>query len=292
MKNRKTMAFILIILAGLLWGTSAIFVHYLTPLGVSSMQMTFVRGAVSTVVIGIYVLISNKNLFKVRISDLPFYIISGICMMMASVFYYLSMQRTCVSTSVVLLYIAPAYVMIYSVLFLKEKINLIKGLAVVLVIVGCALSSGVTGGMKYDTLGIIFGVLSGLSYGTYSVLTKYETERKCNSLTATFYSYTIMAISAMFIASPIEVVRLGAGSSVVALLMLGLGVCTFALPYFLYSVSMKYLPAGTASSLAVVEPLAATCYSVMLFGEELGIYKLLGIIAIVISVLLLSKTEE
>ena len=128
MKNRKSMAFILIILAGLLWGTSAIFVHFLTPLGVTSMQMTFVRGAVSTVVIGIYVLISNKRLFKARISDMPFYIVSGICMMMASVFYYLSMQRTCVSTSVVLLYVAPVYVMIYSVLFLREKFNWIKGI--------------------------------------------------------------------------------------------------------------------------------------------------------------------
>lgn len=292
MKNRKSMAFILIILAGLLWGTSAIFVHFLTPLGVTSMQMTFVRGAVSTVVIGIYILISNKKLFKTRISDMPFYIVSGICMMMASVFYYLSMQRTCVSTSVVLMYVAPVYVMMYSVLFLKEKFSLLKGLAVVLVVMGCAFSSGVTGGMKYDTLGVIFGILSGLSYGTYSVLTKYEMERKCNSLTAAFYSYLAMAISAMFIASPVEVVKLGAGSPAIALLMLGLGVCTFALPYFLFTLSLKHLPAGTASSLAVVEPLSATCYGVMFLGEQLDLFKVIGILAIIISVLLLSRTEN
>lgn len=292
MKNRKSMAFILIILAGLLWGTSAIFVHFLTPLGVTSMQMTFVRGTVSTVAIGLYILISNKELFRTSISDMAFYIPSGICMMLASVFYYLSMQRTCVSTSVVLMYVAPVYVMMYSVLFLKEKFSLLKGLAVVLVVMGCAFSSGVTGGMKYDTLGVIFGILAGLSYGAYSVLTKYEMERKCNSLTAAFYSYSAMAISAMFIASPAEVVRLGAGSPAIALLMLGLGVCTFALPYFLYSIGLKYLPAGTAASLAVFEPLSATCYSVMFLGEQLDLFKAIGILAIIISVLLLSRTEN
>ena len=36
----KTKAFIFIIVAGILWGTSGIFVNYLAPYGFTSMQMT------------------------------------------------------------------------------------------------------------------------------------------------------------------------------------------------------------------------------------------------------------
>ena len=44
MKNK---AFIYIIIAGLLWGTSGIFVHYLAPLGLSPLQMASIRGTVA-----------------------------------------------------------------------------------------------------------------------------------------------------------------------------------------------------------------------------------------------------
>ncbi|MBR5505295.1 MAG: hypothetical protein IKV73_03205 [Clostridia bacterium] len=46
----KKQAFIFIILAGLLWGTSGIFVHYLAPFGFSSLQLVFFRTVVSTLV--------------------------------------------------------------------------------------------------------------------------------------------------------------------------------------------------------------------------------------------------
>ena len=60
MKNR---AFIYIILAGVLWGTSGLFAHYLSPLGFSSVQMTGVRGIISAVALVVYALIKNKGFF-------------------------------------------------------------------------------------------------------------------------------------------------------------------------------------------------------------------------------------
>ena len=48
---------------------------------------------------------------------------------------------------------------------------------------------------------------------------------------------------------------------------LGLGIVTFIVPFFLFTWSMKHLPAGIASALSVVEPMAATVFSAVLFRE-------------------------
>ena len=42
----KTKAFIYVIIAGIAWGTSGIFVNFLAPYGYTSLQMTALRGAV------------------------------------------------------------------------------------------------------------------------------------------------------------------------------------------------------------------------------------------------------
>jgi len=287
----KIRAIAYIVLAGLLWGTSGIFVRFLEPYGTSPMQMTFVRGFVAAVAVGIYILITNKSLFKIKKENIPFYIGSGICILLTAVLYYSSMQKTSVATSVILMYMAPVYVMIYSVLFLKEKFTFLKGIAIVLMLIGCALVSGVAGGLKYDLAGILLGILSGITYGAYSIITKIEMQRQFNSLSATFYCYFVMAVISMCVSRPVAVFSVAASSWQSMFLMIGLGIFTFALPYFLYNLGLQKIPAGTASSLAVVEPLAATFYSTMFFNEPLDVFSIVGFISIVVSVIMLSRAD-
>lgn len=263
----------------------------LTPYNVSAIQMTFIRSFVAVIAMAIYILITNRELFKTKMANIPYYIGSGVCIFLTAVLYYISMQRTSVATSVILMYMAPAYVMIYSVLFLKEKFSFKKGFATVLMLCGCALVSGIADGLKYDFLGICCGVLSGISYGAYSIITKIEMQKKFNSTSATFYCYVVMAILAMTVSNPIDVFKIGASSIEVTGLMIGLGILTFTLPYFFYNIGLRNLPAGTASSLAVFEPLAATLYSVLFFSEPIGLFGLIGFFCVIISVIILSFAE-
>ncbi|MBR4031096.1 MAG: EamA family transporter [Clostridia bacterium] len=291
MKNNK--ALICIILSGLLWGTSGIFVHYLAPYGITSMQMTAIRGVVSLIAIGIYILITDRELFRTNLPNLLFGAGAGLSMFITASAYYTSMQLTSVSTSVILMYTAPLFVMAYSVIFLKEKFTFIKGISVIGIFIGCALVSGVVGGMKYNTLGIIIGFISGIAYSAYNIFTKIEMNRKINPLTATFYCYVFMAFFAVIFSSPqnlIPIVKLN--PPVFILAFAGLGVLTSAMPYFLYTIGLKKLPAGVASSLGIIEPLAATLYSMILFNEKLSIYHIIGVVLILCAVVLLSRPEE
>lgn len=63
------------------------------------------------------------------------------------------------------------------------------------------------------------------------------------------------------------------------------------LPYLLLTLAVRDLPAGTAAALSIVEPMAATIFSVVLFHEQLGIASAIGIVMILASVFMLGKAE-
>ena len=285
-------SFVYIILAGVLWGTSGVFVHYLSPYGFTALQMTAVRGSVSFLFLALYALLFDKRLFGVSRRQLILCLCMGISLLGTAGGYFASMQLTSVSTAVVLMYSAPIYVTVFSVLFFGEKMSRGKLTALILMIVGCALVSGIVGGLKFDPLGVLLGVISGISYAAYNIFTKIATRRGCKPMTATLYSSLFMALIALAISNP-KGIATGAMQKPLLLLpmLLCLGVVTFVMPYVLYSTAIKALPAGTASALSIVEPMAATLFSIFLFDEPLTLYSGVGIALILCAVFLLGRTD-
>ena len=289
----KMRAFVYIIVAGILWGTSGIFVHFLTPYGFSSVQMTAVRGLVSFIGMAIYALLINKSLFRFKLKDIAFFIPIGVTLFTTAAFYYASMTMTSVSTAVVLMYMAPVYVMVFSVLFLGEGFSPLKLASIAAMLVGCALVSGIIGGISFDVLGIVLGILAGVSYATYNVVTKVALKKGINAVTATVYSFLVMAIVAISASKPHVIVEKAIDNPFPVIpLLIGLGIVTFVIPYFLYTLAMRDLPAGTASALGIVEPMAATVFSVIFLDEKLGWLPAIGIVLILAAVFALGKAED
>ena len=289
----KKRSFIFIILAGILWGTSGIFVKFLAPYGFSSLQMTFFRGLISFIAMLVYILCHDRKLLKVSLRELILFAGSGLGFFGTASCYYFSMQATSVSTAVVLMYTAPVLVMIFSVAFLGEKLTPLKTLSVLCMLLGCGLVSGIIGGLKFDFFGIAVGLLSGISYSAYNIFTKIGMRRGSHPLTATLYCFIFSSAIAFFTCSPKEIPdAVSADASVTIPLIIALGICTCVLPYLLYTIALKALPAGTASALSIVEPMAATVFSIVLFEEDIGISSVCGIILILGAVFLLSRSEN
>lgn len=288
----KKIALIQIILASILWGTSGIFVHYLAPYGFTSLQMTFFRSVVSCICMALYILIFNKKLFKVTLKQLLLFAGSGLSFFLTASCYFYSMQATSISTAVVLMYTAPIFVMIYSVMFLGEKLNHKKAVAVLTMLVGCGLVSGIIGGLKFDAMGIAVGFMSGIAYSAYNILTKIGMKGNSNPMSAILYCFLFAVLIATFACDIGEIPKsIGTAPLITLPLVVGMGLATCIAPYFLYTLAMKKIPAGTAASLGIIEPMAATLFSVMLFGEELSWASVSGIVLILGAVFLLSKSD-
>ncbi len=289
----KTLPYIYIILASVLWGTSGLFAGFLSKAGLTSIQMTGIRTSVAAVSMILYALIGNRRLFKATPKEIALFVLSGIALFLTGTFYFMAMQASSVSTAVVLMYTAPIFVMIYSVSVLGERLTPLKIFSVAIMLVGCCFVSGIIGGMVLNLRGIILGLLSGLAYSMYNIVTRIEMKNGSNPVSASMYCFILAAIIALFVSNPLGIVqtalKCGAGVSVVMLLC---GVCTCILPYFFYTLALKSIPAGTASSLAITEPMAATIFSILFLGERPSVFSMFGIILIICSVFLLSRVKE
>ena len=287
----KKVSLFYIVLASVLWGTSVIFFNILSPCGFSPIQLASLRAIVAALVMMLYALLFNRNLFKVSFKELLLYALSGASVFGTASCYFWSMKLTSASTGVVLMYTAPIFVMFYSVMFLNEKMTKTKLVAVVLMILGCVLVSGIIGGFKFNVFGILIGLASGVSYSVYNIITKIEMIKKYDSTKASLYCFVFFALVSLFFSPLFDTVNLvvKTNSAIYVILM---GLATSALPYFFYTKALKVIPAGTATSLGIIEPMSATIFSVFIFGEVLSVTSFFGIVLILTSVFMLSKTKE
>ena len=290
---KKSQAYGLVILSSFLFGTSGIFVRLLSPYGFTSMQMTAMRGIVSAVTLSLFVLFTKKSLFKTNLKMLGLFVLSGIFMFLAALCYYTAMTYTTVATAVVLMYAAPIYVLLFSVLFLKEKLTVTKVIAVALMLVGMALVSGILGGMEFNFWGVFFAIAAGVAYAAYNIVAKIEMQKGAQPLTAMIYCYLVMGVAAGACADLPDLVNLTQQSpALLWTLIVSIGLCTCAVPYLMYTTSLKYVPAGTASALSLIEPMAAILYSVVFFREPLTLPLMVGIVLILGAVFIITRIKE
>ncbi len=288
---KKTKAILCVIFAGILFATSVLFVHVLAPRGFSSLEITAARGVSAALFMVLFVLFKDWRLFRVKPTELLLYMLAGLSTFGTSAAYFISIQASSASTAVMLLYTAPVLVMICSVAFLGEKLTVGKVIAVLCMLLGCGLVSGIIGGAKFSLFGVGMGLLSGISYAAYNVITKIEMRRSCDPLTASMYSYLFMMVISLFFIDPIRTVSVAVVDPLSVVLLFGCGFVTCAMSYLFLTFGLKDLPAGTASTLCVVEPICATLFSVAFLGETLSWISAIGIVLVVAAICLLSRTE-
>ena len=149
----KRFAVFFVLLAGTLWGCIGIFVRRYNALGLSSMQTVAVRMVIAAVLFSLFVLIYKRSLFKIRLKDIWIFIGSGVISVgLFTYCYFSSIELSSLSVAAVLLYTAPAFVMLFSLIFFKEKMTIPQAISLVLAVWGCAVITGVIGGTRGVTL--------------------------------------------------------------------------------------------------------------------------------------------
>lgn len=292
MGMKKKRALVLLILAGILWGTSAIFVKYLTAYGITPIQLTAVRATVSAVIMSVFMLFRDRSKFSCAGKDIIIFLALAVTLFFSAFLYYTSMVRTSVCTAVILLNLHPVYVTVLSALIFRERPSRVKLLSIAAMLIGCAFVSGVFGGVEIDAIGILCGAFSGISYGCYILLVKFYNRRGISSTTANIYSFIFMAIGALLVCDPASLASVAISRPIPVLpLLVGIGIFTFVLPFVFNGVAMRDISASTASALGIMEPLSATLFSVLLFGEPIDVWQVIGVVTILTAVVVLGLDE-
>jgi drug/metabolite transporter (DMT)-like permease len=289
----KKRAILFIVIAGVMWGTSGLFSHVFGLYGYTALQKTAVRGSVAFLCMLAFVLIRHREAFRIKLRDLWLYVGIGAGLFGAAAAYYAAMVMTSESTAVVLMYTSPIYVLIFSVLFFGERLTPLKLLGIGGMLLGCCFVSGIFEGFSGNVAGILMGLLAGVSYGAYNIFTKIALRRSCKPMSTTLYGFMGMAILAVCTSDPAGIFpKMMQRPGLLIPLSIALGVVTYVVPYFLYTLALRDLPAGTASALGIIEPMSATLFAFFLLeGNEPSVLSVIGIVLILGCVLLLSRPE-
>ena len=280
---------ILIIIAGLFWGSMGIFVRHLNGLGFTSIQVACVRLVTAGIIFALILLIKDPKGFRISIKDIPLFFALGlVSILFFTCCYFTAIRLMTMSTAAILLYTSPIWVMVLSVIFLKEKITSRKITALILAFAGCVLVSGFGG--KVTLTGVLAGLGSGLGYGLYSIFGTFAL-KKYKPLTVTCYTFLIAGLGSVFVSDPADLIsKISAAESMPKLFgfIVLTAIVTAVIPFLLYTVGLNMTTASKAAVLATVEPAAATLFGFFVMKETIGPAAICGIVLVFAAITVLS----
>ena len=280
----KKLAPFLVILAGCLWGTMGIFVRHLNAIGLEAMEIVEARAALTAAAMFAALVLFRRDLLRVNIRDLWVFAGGGIVSVILFNFcYFQTIQRASLSTAAILLYTSPVFVLLLSVLLFGEKLTKKKILCLMMAITGCALSSGLAGGMALSPMTLLFGLGSGFGYGLYSIFSRFALQKGYHPITITAYIFLFGALGGIPLTDFGQLIRV-AGADGSNLAYLGAyTLVTTIVPYISYTTGLQQVENGVAAVLACIEPVMATVFGIFFFSEMPDLSGWLGILLVLIA---------
>ncbi len=281
----KSYPYLMIASGAALWGLIGIFIKALSDSGFTTMEITTIRAVTATVMLFLYMAICDRSMLKIKTGDIKYFLATGILsMVFFNWCYFTAIREISLSVAVVLLYTAPAFVIIISRFVFNEKITGIKIQALVLTAAGSFLAAGMMPGMniQISLYGIIAGLGSGFGYALYSIFAKLAA-RRYSPLTITFYTFLTAALFLLLFSSPEPKTALLFRWDIL-LYCIGLGLIPTSLAYILYTTGLKNVETGRAAIVANIEPAVAIAIGTAAFGDILTGAQIAGAALILISV--------
>ncbi len=291
----KKVYLILPILAGIMFGSTGIFVRTLTQNGIDSTTLLFLRFSIATLPILLAIILTDKELFKIDLSDLPLFLVCAICIIGLNLCYNESMNMISLSLAAVLLSLAPIYVLIFAYILFGEKITSKKLVCMFLAIFGCLLMTGILEDImtSIPLFGILLGIGAGLFWAIYLMASKKSIETGKHTYTILFYSIIFISISLIPFTNFGQITSFVSINPILTIIFLTIhSTFSFALPYILSTVSLNYMDSGVSSIfLSGSEPLAALIFGLILYSEIPSVLMFFGLILSIIAMIFLSKTN-
>lgn len=276
--------------AALLWGSLGVAGKFAFEAGLTPLAVAFYRATLAFLVVAAVAVLGMPAALRIRRADLWLFALFGFISIAVFFFVYLyAVSKTTVATAAILLYTAPAWVLVLSRLLFDEPLTRPKLWAVALTFLGCLLV--VRGydlaALRLTLSGILAGLASGLTYGLYSILGKTALRRYPPQVTLTYalgFGSVFLGL-AVVATGQLNAQTLRAGWPVIAYL----GLVTTLVAQFLYLSGLRHVEAGRASLIATLEPVVAALLGFVLLRERLDPIQIAGGAAVLSGVLMVRR---
>jgi drug/metabolite transporter (DMT)-like permease len=275
---------ILIVISAASFGTLAIFGRYAYAAGLDTFTLLFLRFTFSALLMAVLLVMRREAL--PHGGTLARLVGMGALGYVGQSFSYMTaIKYASAGLVALLLYLYPTFVTVLSAIFLKEKINRIKIIALGLATLGAALTANPQGG---QWTGILLALSAAAIYSVYIIVGTGVMQQvsAVQSSTVIFASAGIVYGALTAINGPHWPVSSAGWLAVAAVTLIAT-----VIPVVTFLAGLKRIGPTDASMLSTLEPVVTVVLAALLFGEALPPITLLGGGLILAAVLLLTRGE-
>ncbi len=250
--KKKHIAMLQMLLCACLWSIAGLFIKKIDwhPIVIAGFRSLFAAGTVL-----VYMLFKRQRLFinKSIVKSAFFLAATFLCFVAAN-------KLTTAANAIMLQFTAPIFIMLFSVIFRKEKFPLRDILTVLITFGGISLFmiDGINGG---QTLGNIMGLLAGLFFaGMFVTVGEAKGEERMSGLFFGHMLTFLVAVPFIFTTAPVF-------SKDALFYAALLGIVQLGIPYILLALASAHCPPLACSLISAAEPLLNPVW-VALFGNE------------------------
>lgn len=279
-----------VVLAALCWGLSGGIGGILMADGWDAFVVSFYRGAIGLLFVLAWLALRPRGSGLASGRLWCWSAIAGLGVAGNFAFYFVSIAEGSVAVAATLMYCAPVFVYLLSFSLKLEKPTLLKWVAIAMVMLGVVLLTRIyeTGAGGVTLIGAVAGLLSGLSYAVFIFGFKYAAPHGSPQAILVIAFAVLVAI--LFWPSDTEqtLAVLSTPSWPLFAILGGLGA---GLSFIFYIVGLKHTAPAVASIVAMVEPVTASLFGVVVLDESLVAIQILGMVLILVTVTALSVSS-
>lgn len=285
------MSAVFVVLAALFWGLSGGIAGILMDDGWDAFVVAFYRGAIGFVFVIVWLALRPQGSGLASHRLWFWSALAGLGVAGNFTFYFLSIAEGSVAVAATLMYCAPVFVYLISFVLRLESPTLLKWAAIVMVMVGIVLLTRIyaVGASGVTLFGVATGLLAGLSYAVFIFGFKYAAPHGSPQAILVI-AFAVLALILFGLGDADETLAVLSTSSWP--LFAVLGVLGAGVSFIFYIVGLKNTAPAVASIVAMVEPVTASLFGVVVLDESLVAIQLVGMGLILVTVTVLSVSSS
>lgn len=273
--------------SSIFFGCIPFFTLPLYEVGYTSDLTLFYRFFVASVFMGLFLLLKRES-FAISFKSLCSVMLHGANYFIIALFLFLALRYADSGLVTTIFYTNPIFVLLLSVVFFHEKLELYKLVLIVITSFGVGLLSGFfSGGVVISFSGLMLSLLAGIGYAVYIMLLLKLPAHDVSREVFSFYLFLFGALTAL-------IYMLFFGNFILASTMLewtnilGSALITGVVSNILLIYALPKIGPVLTVIIGVLEPLTAVFIGIIYFGEDMTFEKFLGILIVVCAIILLT----
>lgn len=263
----------MMITAMAIFGTLGPFVR---NIAVSSGELALYRAILAALLItGFLFLTKQKIPFAAIKKEIPLLLASGMAMGINWILLFQAYKYTTVSLATLSYYFAPVIVTLVCPILFRERLTIKQIICFIMSTLGLILIIGIGDvGSGDNLLGIMFGLGAAVFYATVILLNKFI--KNVEGMPRTFLQFIaaiIILLPYVFSTSGFTLCNL---DNIGWINLLIVGLFHTGITYCMYFSSLKELPGQKAAILSYIDPLVAVLISVVILGEAMTLWQVIG----------------